>query len=665
VRLLALLALLPCVLAVPGHVLAQRKPGDSYVPPKPPPKPVFIPKTYVAPVEYKRGGTSEIRTGSSPARERGGTAVRPGAGRRGARQVERDERTAAERFEAACDGGEGAACGRLAELHQLGSGVTKDVRRAAALHERACNASHYSSCAALGALHEEGLGVARSAPLAAKLYALACDHQLHAACGPLARCYQEGRGVPRDLERATALRTVACTKGDDAESCYTQALLFHESAGLAAKARGRELGARARPLLQASCDRSVGRSCFMLATLLRRGVFLPPNLSLAMRLFQKACSDGVPESCLVLGRAYRTGDVVLKDEGRGLDLLCQGGEQAHCAAAAAAKKARDDRYRENDRRKREARAAPLTARVVRDVGMRGWIALPRLPSRVGALAGSPGHLYAATTNGLYHSTDAGATWSQTLAGNALAVLVAGPNDIWVGTPNAIFRGDGVTWTRRAVVSQHVTKLLRTAPGTIVALTYGGEVLRTTSGGARWTRSRPALLRELSSRAVNLGPVIITVSSEGLRRSEDGGATWKPLDLPDRGLDKTLGAAALTVWSPGGALVVAASCRTMSARCEVFRSLDKGRTWVSSGSFATMVLSDVEIGGASAEEFWVLASDTLMHTTTGGATWELSHPAKFKWAPGSEGYGQVLVVGRDVWLTVQDQTGKDQLFHRSR
>lgn len=67
---------------------------------------------------------------------------------------------------------------------------------------------------------------------------------------------------------------------------------------------------------------------------------------------------------------------------------------------------------------------------------------------------------------------------------------------------------------------------RTQSGVVYAGTAGGGVLRSTDGGATWSRTAPTGDDTIFGIAAHGGTVIVT-SRNGIQRSADGGATWEP------------------------------------------------------------------------------------------------------------------------------------------
>jgi photosystem II stability/assembly factor-like uncharacterized protein len=173
------------------------------------------------------------------------------------------------------------------------------------------------------------------------------------------------------------------------------------------------------------------------------------------------------------------------------------------------------------------------------VGLTNW------DFRAVAIAPSdPSTLYAATVGGVYGSTDAGATWHQTGS---------------VGSIGPPFRGiaiDPLTPTTAYV-----------AGGSCIYTSCFGGIAKTTDGGVTWLSSGP-LNSAVSGLVILPGPpyTLFAIAGSSLQQSADGGSSWTAASLPAY-------ASALTVAvGPPQTLYAAAYPG------EVYRSIDAGATW---------------------------------------------------------------------------------------
>lgn len=212
-------------------------------------------------------------------------------------------------------------------------------------------------------------------------------------------------------------------------------------------------------------------------------------------------------------------------------------------------------------------------------------------------------------------------------GGAVQVLAGdGAGTVYAGTSNAgVFRsGDGATWTpaRDGLPSGVVLDLAAdpVAAGGLVAITAGG-MARTTDGGATWTAS---FLRGNPSRLAISTAAHLTVYAFGvpgasraapLHRSDDGGATWRPVptDLPPGTVFNTF------VADPQTAGVLYGS----TSFGMVFRSADGGTHWtgVQADDPHTAIVA-LAIDPADPRLIYAAPAGIarLLESTDGGATW---------------------------------------------
>ncbi len=128
--------------------------------------------------------------------------------------------------------------------------------------------------------------------------------------------------------------------------------------------------------------------------------------------------------------------------------------------------------------------------------------------------------------GLYRSTDLGTTWSPSSLGRrfVLEVLSLGPQVALVGTDKAIFRttDQGVTWD--SVSSKAGYSIARNAGSGKLFAMNGNGLSVSANNGLTWTHSSaPLAAGAISVNAV--GTVYVGDSRFGLFRSTDDGATW--------------------------------------------------------------------------------------------------------------------------------------------
>lgn len=160
----------------------------------------------------------------------------------------------------------------------------------------------------------------------------------------------------------------------------------------------------------------------------------------------------------------------------------------------------------------------------------------------------PNTVYAATHQGLYKTTDGGASWR--LSGKDLGAVRAAaidpkfPQTVYAATGfKGIFksRDGGATWSPSSeglpaggdAVAVSVDANYPLTVFAAVNLDASGEIYRSRDGGATWkrVRSTTALLRDVIADPRRPDRVYAGVERLGLLRSEDGGFNWSGRELP--------------------------------------------------------------------------------------------------------------------------------------
>jgi uncharacterized protein (TIGR03437 family) len=242
-----------------------------------------------------------------------------------------------------------------------------------------------------------------------------------------------------------------------------------------------------------------------------------------------------------------------------------------------------------------------------------WSALSNLPAlTVFSLAADPMHpstLYAATSSGVFKSTDAGANWAQLL-------------------PDA--------------QSASQVTLDPSAPSTIYLIytdSAGSQVGKSTDGGVTWQALTPAIpqaklppfLHSFGALALDpSNPSVIWLSDipqggPAIYRSTDGGAHWTDVhDFPAFFIGDSLGGSSPGILvDPKNSSRVYACCvvRLASTQSAIFRTDDSGNTWVEGGQGPTAGSSGIwapQIDGSGVlyASWW----GGLVRSADAGQTW---------------------------------------------
>ncbi len=168
----------------------------------------------------------------------------------------------------------------------------------------------------------------------------------------------------------------------------------------------------------------------------------------------------------------------------------------------------------------------------------------QLFATISALAVSPlaaAEVLAATNQGLFKTTDGGATWEQLPVGGTPVALAVDPFDaatVYAGAGDGSFFAShdrGATWSRTGsglgAGSLDVIAADPATPGILYAGLNGestGGVWKSLDGGATWTlAAATAKVDALAASPARAGEVLAGLEPAGIAKSEDQGATWSP------------------------------------------------------------------------------------------------------------------------------------------
>lgn len=183
------------------------------------------------------------------------------------------------------------------------------------------------------------------------------------------------------------------------------------------------------------------------------------------------------------------------------------------------------------------------------LGTRGWaVAFDPVDSNRVYVGGDSAYSYPC----LLITTDCGQTWTQSRSGlnGAVWTILVDPTDpqkVYAGTNNGVFRSTnaGATWTATTLTQQTRSIVIDPFhPDNLFAGTYGQGVYATTNGGTTWTQMNAGLTNaKILSLAIRPGAEnTIFAGTEGssIFRTEVSTAIAQPgwTSLPGRGLAVT-------------------------------------------------------------------------------------------------------------------------------
>jgi photosystem II stability/assembly factor-like uncharacterized protein len=159
---------------------------------------------------------------------------------------------------------------------------------------------------------------------------------------------------------------------------------------------------------------------------------------------------------------------------------------------------------------------------------------PLVVRALAAVPGTPGGIFAGTSQGLFVTADGAATWSAgsaDLAGKPIYSLAADPaatTTLWAGTDDGVYRStnSGQTWSPAGSPLGAVVRALLIEPARVLAGTDAG-LFSSGDGGGTWRQ----LAGGLPAAAVNAlvddapGASVLAGTAAGVFASSDGGQTW--------------------------------------------------------------------------------------------------------------------------------------------
>lgn len=253
------------------------------------------------------------------------------------------------------------------------------------------------------------------------------------------------------------------------------------------------------------------------------------------------------------------------------------------------------------------------------------------PVRSLAYDAASGWLYAGvdsvSNQGVFRSFDQGKTWERISAGlpSVAAILSLAfdpdrPRTLLAATTQGLYRSvdRGRRWQAVAGFS-NATAVAYQRGGRAYAATSGG-VFHSSDSGATWQRSANLPGRDSGDvRVLASGPdavyagVLGDLDGPGLYRSLDDGATWQPTVEGVQGLPVTVVAPA-----PSAPQTIYAAVGLF----RLFKTTDGGAHWTRLPLGSPFVIYDILVDPARPDRVWVAGDTTatVLRSDNGGATW---------------------------------------------
>lgn len=269
-----------------------------------------------------------------------------------------------------------------------------------------------------------------------------------------------------------------------------------------------------------------------------------------------------------------------------------------------------------------------------------WAEVGSGPSEATDLLVTTGGLLAWQGGGLFRSSDSGRTWAQLLAASVRSVAVdpARPERILAGTwPAGLLEStdSGTSWqqlgsaslpagTPRAIVFDRESPS-RVVLATVVAADFSAPHLWSSEdGGASWSPIDAPLSAFVEGLAVDPAAprtLFAALAGQGVAKSIDAGRTWQ---LVSNGMRETY---------VGGLVPDPAKRGTVYAAMNgagLFKSRNFGKTWTFAGKGAGAELNAAAYAVGNPASLFVSGFGGIWRSQDGAATWQKVGPAAVPW-----------------------------------
>ena len=212
------------------------------------------------------------------------------------------------------------------------------------------------------------------------------------------------------------------------------------------------------------------------------------------------------------------------------------------------------------------------------VAQAGWLQTngPHAPAVNSMVVKGP-DVYAATNMGVFRSSDSGNSWTFVSAGptiehDGVRCLVADNAGLYGGTRyNGVFRStdDGATWIRTGLATGQVFTLMVTGSSVYAGTNEGA--FRSDDEGVTWVSLNEGLTNLHGRCFIQKGSYLFVGTDDGVFRSSDNGTTWT---RASSGLANLY----MCGFATAGDYLFASTWNDC-----VYRSLDDGATWIKCGN----------------------------------------------------------------------------------
>lgn len=202
--------------------------------------------------------------------------------------VRRDDAEAVKWYQKAVAGGGAFGMWKLADMYLAGrGGLNRDYGKAADLYRRAADKGESAGFNGLAVLHLNGWGVVKDDTMAVQMYRKSMDLDDPRGIAGTALMHQLGRGgVTQDLAKARELYERAAARNDNMALNNIAFFYLNGWAGI------QKDPTKALELWTRAADRDYSRSMFHLGSIYKEGRFVPQDLQLARKWYERAASFG-------------------------------------------------------------------------------------------------------------------------------------------------------------------------------------------------------------------------------------------------------------------------------------------------------------------------------------------------------------------------------------